>query len=59
MADIDMDTQRKQRIAKWTNDKGVALFGDYNGEVDDADLKAILLDFWKFLDECEVERQRQ
>ena len=50
MAEIDMDAKRKQRIAKWVEDNPT--YGCLNPE-------GMLLVFWKFLDECEVERQRQ
>jgi hypothetical protein len=53
---INMDAKRKTRIRGFIN---TAVYNDYPEGVDENDLDAILLSFWKFLDECEVERQRQ
>jgi hypothetical protein len=55
--DIDMDAKRKQRIAKWIHD--YVYFKYEEDGVDENDLEGLLLEFEKFLDECEVERQRQ
>ena len=51
MAEIDMDAKRKHRCAKF-----LAEHQRQNALMFDVDF---LLLFWKFLDECEVERQRQ
>jgi hypothetical protein len=58
MDEVDMDAQRKQRIAKWLREQP---------DGDDVDvitlwtkkIPQLLLDFWKFLDACEVERMLQ
>jgi hypothetical protein len=34
------------------------VYHEYQDGVDENDLDAILLEFWKFIDECEVKRQR-
>ena len=49
--------KRKQRIAKWIHD--YVYFKYEEDGVDENDLEGLLLEFEKFLDECEVERQRQ
>lgn len=56
MAEIDMDAQRKTRIRGFIN---TTVQPKYEEGLDENDLESILFDFWKFLDECEVERQRQ
>ena len=58
MAEIDMDAQRKERIAKWLREQpdgeDVDVLSLWTNKI-----PQLLLDFWNFLDECEVERQRQ
>jgi hypothetical protein len=48
----DMDAQRKQRVAHWIVDR-------FDTGGDFLNTPQLLLDFWNFLEECEVERQRQ
>jgi hypothetical protein len=57
---LDPDAKRKTRIRK-TRIRGfinTVVYHEYQDGVDENDLDAILLEFWKFIDECEVKRQR-
>ena len=50
--EVDMDLQRKERIAKWIEER-------WRYGYDLGDTQQLLLEFWEFLDKCEAERQRQ
>jgi hypothetical protein len=52
---FDPDAKRKTRIQGFIN---TVVYHEYEDGVDENDLDAILLEFWKFIDECEVKRQR-
>lgn len=53
--DAHPDAKRKTRIRGFIN---TVVYHEYQDGVDENDLDAILLEFWKFIDECEVKRQR-
>jgi len=55
----DQDFHSKQRIKKWIEENCKDLYGDYSGEVDRDDIADLLLEFEKFLEQCEAERQKQ
>ena len=52
---IDLDRQRKERIAQWICDY---LEPRYEDGVDENDLEEVLLAFENFLGECETRRMR-
>jgi hypothetical protein len=54
---VDSDFYAKRRINRWL-ETNADVFGDYNGDVDIADLADLLLRFEKFLQTEELRRMK-